>query len=63
MRLSREPDRRYMVGIPLGFDVHLDFCEDFFITDPVDCQTVTGIRVNRRHDGANGVMQYVSQPS
>ena len=47
-----------MVSIPLGFDVHLDFSEDFFITDPPDCRTVTGIKVNRRHDGANGVMQY-----
>ena len=52
------PDRKYMVGIPMGFDAHFNFSEDFPITDPVDSEGATGIKIQKRHDGANGVMQY-----
>ena len=52
-------DEDNLVPVPLGFDLWMHFGDgEFGLTDPVDSTTVTGVEVNRVHDGGCGVMQH-----
>ena len=58
MAEMKTDDDKNCVPLLLGFDMWMNYAGgEFLLKDPIDQMSITGVKVNRIHDGACGVMQ------